>query len=199
MDELRIRAATTADAPELLAIYAPYVRETAITFEYEAPSVDEFAERIANVLKKYPYLAAEHSGEIVGYAYAGPFKARAAYGWAVESTVYVKRSMRRCGVGRALYTGLEHLLAAQHITNVNACIAVPIGEDPYLTRDSVTFHTRLGYRMVGEFDRCAYKFGRWYSMVWMEKHIGAHLTPQPEVIPFPEIQRYIDIDSAVHM
>ena len=82
MDELRIRAATTADAPELLAIYAPYVRETAITFEYEAPSVAEFAERIANVLKKYPYLAAERSGEIVGYAYAGPFKTRAAYGGA---------------------------------------------------------------------------------------------------------------------
>lgn len=83
---------------------------------------------------------------------------------------------------------MERLLATQHIANVNAYIAAPIGDDPYLTRDSIAFHTRLGYRKVGEFDRCAYKFGRWYSMVWMEKHIGAHLTPQPEVIPFPDLQ-----------
>ena len=187
MGELKIRVATTADAPELLAIYVPYVRETAITFEYEVPSVEEFAGRIASVLKKYPYLVAERDGEIVGYAYAGAFKTRAAYGWSVESTVYVKQGMKRSGVGRALYAELERLLAAQHVTNVNACIAVPVGDDPYLTRDSVAFHTRLGYRMVGEFDRCAYKFGRWYSMVWMEKHIGEHLTPQPEVIPFPDM------------
>lgn len=78
MDELKIRAATADDAPELLAIYAPYVRETAITFEYAVPSVYEFAERIAAILKKYPYLAAELNGEIVGYAYADAFKARAA-------------------------------------------------------------------------------------------------------------------------
>lgn len=187
MNGLNIRTATVADAPELLTIYAPYVRDTAITFEYEAPSVDEFAARISGVLKKYPCLAAELDGEIVGYAYAGAFSERAAYGWAVESTVYVKQNMRRGGVGRALYAELERLLAAQHVTNVNACIAVPVGDDPYLTRDSIAFHTRLGYRMVGEFDRCAYKFGRWYGMAWMEKHIGAHLVPQPDIIPFPDL------------
>lgn len=125
----RIRAATPDDAEALLAIYAPYVRDTAITFEYEVPSREEFAGRIAATLARYPYLAAEREGRAEGYAYVSPFSERAAYGWSVETSIYVDRSLRRGGVGRALYEALEASLRAMGILNANACIGVPRAED----------------------------------------------------------------------
>ena len=185
---INIRIATKKDAAALLDIYAPYVTDTAITFEYEIPSVEEFAGRISHTLEKYPYLVAEENGIPVGYAYAGTFHDRPAYDWAVETSIYVDRSHRKSGIGRLLYQALEQALSAQHILNLNACIAWPSAEnDPYLTKDSVRFHEKLGYRLVGEFRECGYKFHRWYNMVWMEKHIGKHLEDQPDVIPFSEL------------
>ena len=124
----------------------------------------------------------------MGYAYAGPFKERAAYDWAVESTVYVRRDCRRSGMGRLLYGELERALREQNILNVNACIACVDGADPYLANDSVYFHERMGYRLVGRFVKCGYKFNRWYDMVWMEKHIGVHRENQPAVRPFGEVR-----------
>ena len=99
MEEITIRTAVRQDAEALLQIYAPYVKNTAITFEYDVPSVEEFAGRISKVLQKYPYLVAEVNGEPVGYAYAGPFKERAAYDWAVETTVYVRENMKKIVIG----------------------------------------------------------------------------------------------------
>ena len=188
MDNITLRIASPADAEALLELYAPYVRETAITFEYEVPSPEEFQSRIRRTLEKYPYLIAEREGRCVGYAYAGAFHARAAYDWAVETSVYVARVLRRRGVGRRLYTSLEEILTLQNILNLNACIAYPAEEDPYLTRDSAEFHQRLGFRQVGRFHQCGYKFGRWYDMIWMEKLLGPHSSPQPPVRPFPEIR-----------
>lgn len=186
-EHLTIRPAAPEDGAALLAIYAPYVERTAITFEYDVPTLADFAGRIAGTLERYPYLAAERGGELLGYAYAGPFKDRAAYDWAVETTVYVREDQKRRGVGRALYEALERCLAAQGVLNLNACIACPEREDAYLTRDSVNFHSRLGYRLVGEFRGCGCKFGRWYNMVWMEKHIGPHAQNPAPVRPFPEV------------
>ncbi|MCI8441875.1 MAG: GNAT family N-acetyltransferase [Provencibacterium sp.] len=185
---LNIRVADSRDAPELLKIYAPYVKQTAITFEYKIPSLQEFADRIEKTLKSYPYLTAELDGEIVGYAYAGSFHERAAYRWAVETSLYIAGEHKRRGIGRALYLKLEEILAFQHIVNLNACIACPQQVDPYLTRDSIDFHRQMGFRLVGEFHQCGYKFGRWYNMVWMEKQIGAHLAQPPPVRPFEEIK-----------
>lgn len=179
MGVITIRTAVQQDAKVLLEIYAPYVKKTAITFEYDVPSVEEFARRISKVLQKYPYLVAEVNGEPVGYAYAGPFKERAAYDWAVETTVYVRENMKKSGIGRALYTALEEALAAQGILNLNACIAFPENEDEYLTRDSVKFHERMGFETAGRFHKCGCKFGRWYDMVWMEKLIGEHVENPP--------------------
>ena len=183
------RAAAREDAAALLEISAPYVEKTAITFEYAVPSPEEFAGRIARTLERYPYLAAEAEGRIMGYAYAGPFKERAAYDWAVETTVYVREEAKRQGVGRTLYAALERCLAAQGVLNLNACVACPEREDEYLTRDSVDFHRRMGYRLAGEFRQCGCKFGRWYNMVWMEKHIGLHPADPPPVKPFSEVLR----------
>ena len=105
--EIVIRVAALDDAEELLEIYAPYVRETAITFEYEVPSPEEFRERIAHTLEKYPYLVAEHDGKIEGYAYVSPFKERAAYAWAVETSIYVDQNCKRMGIGKNLHSTLS--------------------------------------------------------------------------------------------
>ena len=183
-----IRDATPKDAAALVEIYAPYVRETAVTFEYDVPSVAEFSGRIERVLEKFPYLVAENDEEIVGYAYAGAFHPRAAYQWCAEMSVYVKQNARRMGVGRMLYDAMEEILRMQRLTNVEACIAVPSAPDAHLTMDSVRFHEKMGYRMVGAFHQCGYKFDTWYDMVWMEKHIGEHTHSQPSVLRFDEIR-----------
>ena len=192
MKSSRIRIATRRDAAKLLEIYAPYVEKTAVTFEYEVPAVTEFEKRIDHVLGKYPYLVAERAGDISSYAYAGVFKDRAAYRWAVETTVYVREDMKKMGTGRELYAALEKILSMQNILNLNACIAYPCeAEDPYLTRDSVQFHKRLGYQFAGKFHRCGYKFGRWYHMIWMEKFLGGHTENPPVVKSFGEVRSLV--------
>ena len=179
MGGIVIRDATLEDAPALLGIYAHYVERTAVSFEYATPTPDEFRERIARVTRCYPWLVAQRGEEIVGYAYAGPFKERAAYDWSAELTIYLAPGARRRGFGRALYGALEAALSRMGIRNLYACIACPRVEDEYLTLDSVRFHRRLGFSEAGRFNRCAWKFGRWYDMVWMEKHIAGEEPPNP--------------------
>ena len=192
MSNVSIRAAREADAPALAAIYAPYVRETAITFEYEPPTAEEFAARMRKTLAFYPYIVAECGGELVGYAYASPFKDRPAYDWAVETSIYVAQGHEHEGIGRKLHDALRDCLRAQGVCNMYACIAVPDGQDDEtLTRNSEQFHAHLGYRLVGEFYHCGYKGGRWYNMVWMELMIGEHVAAayggQPPVRPFSDV------------
>ena len=170
-----IRSARPDDAERLLAIYGYYVTDTAISFEYAVPSVEEFRRRIENTLSRYPYLVLEADGAVMGYAYAGVFKARAAYDRSCEVSIYVDRGARRRGYGRKLYEALEERLGAQGIVNLYACVASPVEEDETLTRASERFHRSLGYITVGRFHRCARKFGRWYDMIWMEKMIGEHV------------------------
>ena len=169
-----IRSAVPEDAERLLEIYSYYVANTAISLEYDIPTQSEFKGRIENTLKKYPYIVLENDGIIQGYAYAGPFKSRAAYHLSCEVSIYVDRGAKGCGFGRKLYEALEEKLKDQGILNLYACIADPIVEDEYLTKNSEQFHRHLGYVKVGEFHKCAYKFGRWYNMIWMEKMIGEH-------------------------
>ena len=178
---MQIRVAEEKDAATLLEIYSYYVEKTAITFEYETPSIEEFTHRIHDIKAKYPYIVAEENGEILGYAYGSAFHPRAAYGWCAEMSIYVRHDRRGSGAGGRLYRALESLLAEMGILNLNACIAVAPKEDEYLTSASVDFHRHFGYKRVGEFHRCGYKFNRWYNMVWMEKMIGEHKgNPEPE-------------------
>jgi len=178
---MTIERASAQDAKEILKIYAPYVKNTAITFEYEVPSTCEFEARIESIQDKYPYLKAVEDGEIVGYAYATSFKGRKAYDWSVETTVYVKSDRKRSGIGMALYTELEKQLKAMGILNMNACIALPKEEDEHLTMDSVHFHRKLGFKEVGVFHDSGYKFDTWIDMIWMEKMIGEHTKDQKPV------------------
>lgn len=172
--ELYIAAVQPEDAKELLSVYAPYVEHTAVSFDYEVPSEEEFRKRISRTLKDYPYLKAQKEGRIVGYAYAGPFVGRAAYGRCAEVSIYVAEDFRGQGAGGALYRALEEILKKLGYLNLEACIGVPEVPDEYLTRNSLEFHSHMGYRLVGEFKKCGYKFGRWYDMAWMEKIIGDH-------------------------
>lgn len=187
-DSITLRLVTTEDAKELVAIYAPYVETTAISFEYETPSVEEFAHRIEEVLERFPYLAAVHKGEIVGYAYAHPYGVRKAYSWAVELSVYIRRDCRGMGIGRKLYEAMEVILKAQNITNLYVLVAGVDEEDEYLTHDSQKFHLAMGYEYVGKLHKAGYKFGRWYDMITMEKIIAPHPEyTQPNVIPWYEL------------
>ena len=180
-----IRSATPDDAAALAAIYRPYVEVTAITFEYEAPSAEEFSSRIAHTLERYPYLVAADKADpfhLLGYAYASVYHGRAAYSWSVETSIYVAKSERTKGIGRALHAELEDELKEMGIQNMYACItALPEdrSDDPYLTDASIRFHEKLGYALCARFARCGYKFSQWYDVVWMERMIGTHPTPAP--------------------
>ena len=195
-DNITLRIARPNDAEALLAIYAPYVEHTAITYEYTVPTVGEFSARIEHTLQKYPYIVAERGGELIGYAYTGAFHPRAAYDWGVETSIYLRRDCRGLGLGRRLYDVIERISRAQNILNLNACIAYPKIEDEYLTKNSVQFHEHLGFKYVGEFHDCAYKFGRWYNMVWMEKSIGEHDTEPSPVVPFGDLDR-CDVEKLI--
>lgn len=185
-----IRPAVPGDGEALVKIYAPYVESTAISFEYQVPSVEEFTERIKKVLERYPYLVAEVDGEIAGYAYAAALKPRDAYIYSVETTIYLKQSMKKMGIGRRLYQAMEKVLRAQNVTNMNACIAIPPegDTDGYVDKNSMDFHEHLGFKLIGRFQKCGHKFNRWYDVIWMEKIIGEHRENQPEFIPFRNVK-----------
>ena len=174
INSIVIRRATKEDIKDILDIYGYYTLNTAISFEYETPSMEEFTKRFENISSKFPYLVAVCDGKIVGYAYGNTLIARAAYDYCAELTIYLDPNMRKCGIGKKLYTELEKQLAEQGIKNLYACIGSPIEEDEYLTNNSEQFHEHLGFKRNGLFYKCGYKFGNWYNMIWMEKIIGEH-------------------------
>lgn len=172
-----VRQARPEDAAQILKIYAPFVENTTVTFEIAVPTVEEFAGRIERTLRDYPYLVAESRGEIVGYAYAGQFRERAAYIWSAEVSVYIRPDMHRRGIGRTLYARLEELLRRQNIASMEACISHP-------NRQSIKFHSSLDFERVARFSRCAYKLGRWVDIVYMQKILhDSDASPAP-FIPY---------------
>ncbi|MEE8717259.1 MAG: N-acetyltransferase family protein [Coriobacteriales bacterium] len=185
-DDVRVRLATPDDAASLVAIYAPYVLNTAITFEYDVPSVDEFSGRIAATLRRFPYLVLTdaNSPEPLGYAYIGYFNVRAAYDWCAETSIYLRQDQRKRGLGRYLYESLEDASAAMGILSLKACVGVPPVDDEHLTHNSLAFHEHLGFRQVGTFRQCGYKFGTWYDMVWLEKPLREIPAAPDPVVPF---------------
>lgn len=185
--DIHIRMAQSEDAPALLDIFTPYVLQTAVAFNYEPPTLEEFSATMADRLRRYPYLVAQRDGELLGYAYASPFKARAAYDWAVETSIYVRQGQTGTGCGRRLYEALEHILKAQHILSMYACIAYTDRPDDHLTSNSPDFHAHMGYELTAKFPKCGYKFGKWYDMIWMHKEIGSHTDAPLPVIPVTEV------------
>lgn len=178
-----IRLASKEDAEALLAIYRPYVEKTAISFETVVPSLAEFQRHLEMILERYPYFVVDVAGELLGYAYLQPFIARAAYDWVAEWTIYLREDQKGKGWGRRLYQAIEKAAKAQHLTTIYGCVGVPAQEEnAYLNFNSAHFHQHLGFREVGHFHQCGYKFGQWLDMVWLEKRLGdVPLTPEPFV------------------
>ena len=177
-----IRIAEERDVPEILSIYGPYVLNTTCTFEYEVPTEAEFLARFRSITARFPWLVWEEEGRILGYAYgSAPFD-RAAYRWSCETSVYLRPEAKGRGIGRALYTALEKLLALQgHLLNY----AIITSENA----PSLAFHERLGYRAAAELPGCAYKFGRRLGIVWMEKELEKSEIPAHFPLPWPVIRQ----------
>ena len=160
--DVGVRRASKADAAAVQSIYAPVVAETAISFEYEVPSVPEMARRIDSTLARHPWLVAERSGDVVGYAYAGPHAERAAYAWSVDTSVYVGASSQGQGVGGALYEELIRVLIELGYVSAFAGITLP-------NDSSIALHEAVGFVRVGSFPAAGFKFGRWHDVGWWHR------------------------------
>lgn len=168
---MKIRLIEARDHREALNVYRPFVEQTAVTFDYEVPSLAEFSRRVAEVTTFYPWLVAEKNGVVVGYAYGGKYRARKAYQWSAESSVYISRDHHRDGIGKALYVTLFQLLRLQGIRNVYAGMTLP-------NEKSEHFHAAMGFQPVGVYPRVGYKLGRWHDVLWMSLPLG-----EPEAAP----------------
>lgn len=186
MVNIMVTVATGDDAEKLLEIYRPYVLNTPITFEYDVPTVAEFTNRIITTLERYPYLIAKVDEKIVGYAYTSPFKSRAAYQWAVETSIYVDVDYKGNGIGKALYDKLEEITKQQNIINLYACITAG-------NPQSIAFHKHFGYQQTAYFTNCGYKFNQWHDVLWMEKMLGEHPFAPLLVIPFAKLRKQLGI------
>ncbi len=168
---LRVREAREEDAACLAGIYEPYVRETAVTFEYEPPDDAEFVRRIRRIKERYPYLVCEKDGLVAGYVYLSAYSPREAYAWTATTSIYVRRDCRRQGAGSRLYRELEAGARRQGIVNLLAGVAYCENEDEYLTHDSYKFHLQKGYEKVAHMKAVGKKFGRWYDLLWQQKRL----------------------------
>jgi L-amino acid N-acyltransferase YncA len=169
-----IRDANEHDAKACAAIYAPYVTDTAITFEYEPPSAAEMARRIAAAQRTHAWLVLEDDGRVVGYAYAGPYKERAAYRWPCEVSVYLETGRRRSGSGRLLYEALFARLAERGFRTLVAVMTLP-------NDASEGLHRALGFEPIGTFRRVGWKHGQWRDVAWAQRSIGPDDGPPCEL------------------
>lgn len=171
-----IRDATEADAPACARVYAPYVRDTAISFELEPPDAAELARRIAAAQRAHAWLVAEDAGAVLGYAYAGDYRARAAYRWSCEVSVYVALDRRGAGVGRALYEALLPRLAGLGFRTAVAGTTLP-------NDASVRLHEALGFEPAGVIRAVGWKLGRWHDVALLQRPLGPGAATPPDERP----------------
>ncbi|MBG6287817.1 N-acetyltransferase [Pseudomonas nitroreducens] len=177
---IKVRVARPTDAEAIQAIYAPVVVDTAISFEDAPPSTEEMRQRITATLETYPYLVAVHDDQVLGYAYASQHRARAAYRWAVDVTVYIAEIARRCGIGQQLYETLLPSLARQGYSSAYAGIALP-------NAGSVGLHERMGFQHIGTFPQVGYKLGKWHDVGYWRLHMRELSTPPEEPVRFANL------------
>jgi phosphinothricin acetyltransferase len=156
-----LRLATSTDAEQIQAIYAPFCRDTPVSFETEPPTVDEMRQRIVKTLSSLPWLVCDDGEHILGYAYASQHRDRAAYRWSVDVSVYVRDGYRRSGYGRALYTSLLNALRLQGFYNALAGVTVP-------NPGSVGLHEAMGFRPLGVYQGIGFKHGAWHDVLWLQ-------------------------------
>lgn len=172
-----LRTAREEDAEEIISIYAPYVKNTAVSFEYETPSVQEFKKRIREILIDYPYLVCEVDGKIAGYTYAHRLFARKAYQWDVELSIYLSPQFQRQGIGSKLYAALIALLRMQHVRNLYALVTSP-------NAGSERLHEQFSFTLTGVYHKAGYKCGNWHDVLLFERLLMEEpQTPSP-FLPF---------------
>jgi phosphinothricin acetyltransferase len=177
-----IRVATPQDATAILTIYTPIVRDTAISFEVEPPTLAEMQHRIAQTLQRLPWLVCDWQGEVLGYVYASSHRARAAYQWSVDVSVYIHQQARRTGMGQALYTSLFQLLTLQGFYQCYAGITLP-------NPPSVGLHESLGFYPVGVYESVGYKLGAWHDVGWWQRGLQPCTRPPSLPTPFEVLQQ----------
>ena len=175
---IRIRAAEARDAATIAAVYAIYVRDTTVSFETEPPAPEEMGRRLAAIGARYPWLVAEQGGRVLGYAYAGEHRSRAAYRWDVDVAVYLAADAHRRGVGRRLYLALFEVL--RRLGHVNAYAGIALPNDA-----SVGLHETLGFAPVGIYRQVGYKHGAWHDVGWWALALRPPPSNPAEPIPFP--------------
>lgn len=171
---MTIRDARRSDVPAMLAIYAPFVEHTAVSFEYDVPTEAEFARRLEEHQAAFPWLVCEENGRVMGYAYAGRAFERAAYGWNAEISCYLAPELRGRGVGRRLYARIEEILTRLGYYKLFAVVTSA-------NAPSVAFHRALGFRDAACFRNVGYKQGGWYDVLWLEKTLCDR--PEPQRLP----------------
>ncbi|MDR3846719.1 MAG: GNAT family N-acetyltransferase [Eggerthellaceae bacterium] len=207
--ETRIRLACPADAAAVCAIYAPYVRDTATTFDLEPPTVEEMGQKIATILEERPFLVAEiersdagaasasshdeacdsEAFAVIGYSYASPFRPRKAYLHSIETSIYLAPEAKGFGLGTRLYNALEEILRLQNVYNANACVTCIEPADETCPSTSRIFHERRGYVQCAHIPNCGHKFGRWYDILWLQKQL-IPLSQEPEgFVPLPQVDK----------
>ena len=179
--DYKIRQVQLSDAEQILKVYAPFITDTCISFEYVVPSVEEFTQRIVGIFAEYPYIVLEEDGEIVGYAYAHRYLERVAYSWDVEVTIYLAPKVQGKGLGVILYDALEKLLALQNIKNLYSCIT---GDNVH----SIEMHRSMGYELIGTFPKAGFKHDRWLDVVWMAKTIGEKESAPQAFVKFQDVE-----------
>lgn len=172
MDNVIISIAEKGDIKDILDIYGYYVLNSPATFEIELPDINEFALRVENIQKKYPYLTAKINGKTAGFAYATPLRTRKAYDYSCETTIYLHHEYLKKSIGTKLYTALFDYIKQQNILNVYACIT-------YANTESILFHEKFGFKTAAHFHKCGYKHDTWHDILWLEKIIGNHNTIPP--------------------
>lgn len=162
-----IRLAELNDALEIHDIYAPYVENTVISFEYEVPTIDEMEARIRRISQCYPWIVLEDGGRILGYAYASKHRERASYRWSVDVSIYISKGFHSRDIGKALYASLLPVLKQQGYYNAYAGICLP-------NEKSVGIHEYFGFKKVAHYSKVGYKMGEWHDVGWWELILQDH-------------------------
>ncbi len=176
----KLRMAQDEDAQRVLEIYAPYVTDSSITFEYEVPLLEEFRGRMGAIMAQYPFVVCEEGAGMLGYAYAHRAQERAAYGWNAELSIYLARDARGKGIGRRLYEAIIEILRLQNVQNLYALITHP-------NQRSERFHEKMGFTCSGCYSKTGYKTGSWHDVRLYERSIGGHASPPKPFISISEV------------
>lgn len=187
MSTVHFRRVTEEDVVPILAIYAPYVTDSAITFEYDVPSEEEFRQRIRTISAEYPYFVCESDGQIIGYAYAHRHMERAAYQWNAEISIYIRQGFTGKGLGKTMCQALIDLLRLQGIRNVFSCVTIPNERSAHL-------HHSMEFSTEGIFQNAGYKCGKWQTIAWFRKNIAPYTNEPAPFLPISRIDRQL-IDS----